>query len=266
MDALVTKKLLAINDEFYQTFSRDFSDTRMRLQPGVIKILSSLPTTSNILDLGCGNGELALWLANKRFSGNYIGLDHSKTLLEIARNKLSPNRREENWENQAGDDPFEGRFQFLEADIAQEPWEEQVRERAQSCSMSRLFDFVTAFATFHHFPGKKIQIQTLEKISLLLEENGHLILSNWQFLNSERLRRRIQPWESVDLSQEDVEPGDYLIDWRRGGRGLRYVHHFSEDELYSLASSTGFEVIKTFYSDGKGGNLGLYQVWEKRGQ
>lgn len=263
MDALVVKKLLAINREFYETFSRDFSETRMRLQPGVMKILGSLPTSSNILDLGCGNGELALWLVKKPFAGTYIGIDHSQTLLEIARKKLSFNRQLESAENQPGDDSAEGRFHFLEADIAQQSWEEQVLETLQNCSMDHLFDSVLAFATFHHLPGKRIQIQTLEKIFRLLKENGRLILSNWQFLNSERLRRRIQPWEKVDLSQDDVEPGDYLLDWRRGGRGFRYVHHFSEDELTSLASLTGFDVINTFYSDGEGGRLGLYQVWEK---
>jgi hypothetical protein len=32
----------------------------------------------------------------------------------------------------------------------------------------------------------------------------------------------------VGLSANDVDPGDYLLDWRSGGEGLRYIHHFSE--------------------------------------
>ncbi|NJN44464.1 MAG: hypothetical protein HC806_06915 [Anaerolineae bacterium] len=81
-------------------------------------------------------------------------------------------------------------------------------------------------------------------------------------MNSPRWRARIQPWERVGLSAEEVGLGDNLLDWRRGGEGLRYVHHFSEDELAHLAKDSDFEITDTFYSDGKEGNLGLYQVWK----
>ncbi|NUM45918.1 MAG: class I SAM-dependent methyltransferase, partial [Anaerolineales bacterium] len=87
------------------------------------------------------------------------------------------------------------------------------------------------------------------------------ILSNWQFLNSPRWVARIQPWERVGLTSEDVAPNDYILDWRRGGEGLRYVHHFSVPELSALAGTTDFEVLETFESDGAEGNLGLYQIW-----
>ncbi len=87
------------------------------------------------------------------------------------------------------------------------------------------------------------------------------IFSNWQFLNSPRWIARIQPWERVELTASDLDSHDYLLDWRRGGEGLRYVHHFSEAELAALAKETGFEVLETFVSDGAEGNLGLYQIW-----
>jgi tRNA (uracil-5-)-methyltransferase TRM9 len=57
------------------------------------------------------------------------------------------------------------------------------------------------------------------------------------------------------------------MDWRaeiNGGTtagGLRYVHIFSESELSDLAATSGFDVSEKFYSDGKEGNLGLYQTW-----
>jgi len=61
----------------------------------------------------------------------------------------------------------------------------------------------------------------------------------------------------------DVDECDYLLDWRSGGTGLRYVHYFSEEELAKMAESSGFRVVETFYSDGKEGNLAIYQVWRK---
>lgn len=87
------------------------------------------------------------------------------------------------------------------------------------------------------------------------------MLSNWDFLASDRLRRRIIPWQMIGLADDDVEPGDYLLDWRRGGHGLRYVHHFTPPALESLARDAGFEVDETFRADGEGGRLGLYQSW-----
>ena len=66
------------------------------------------------------------------------------------------------------------------------------------------------------------------------------------------------PWPD-DMT---VEAHDYLLDWRSGGKGLRYVHHFEERELAELAKASGFRIMDTFYSDGEKGNLGLYQVWK----
>ena len=101
-------------------------------------------------------------------------------------------------------------------------------------------------------------MQTVKK---LLKPNGKFILSNWQFLNSEKLKARIQPWSRIGLSDEDVDAGDYLLDWRSGGEGLRYAHHFSAEELLGLAEQVGFKVEAEFLSDGENGRLGLYQVW-----
>jgi len=53
-----------------------------------------------------------------------------------------------------------------------------------------------------------------------------------------------------------------LLDWRSGGKGLRYVHHFNEKELGELAKACGFRIMDIYYSDGERGNLGLYQVWK----
>ena len=75
---------------------------------------------------------------------------------------------------------------------------------------------------------------------------------------------RIQPWSEIGLDANAVDPDDYLLDWRLGGRGLRYVHHFQPGELYTLAKQTGFGLEESFFSDGEGGNLGLYQVWRKK--
>ncbi len=105
---------------------------------------------------------------------------------------------------------------------------------------SPAYDFVLAFAVLHHLPGEQTVIQVLQQIHRLLAPGGKFIFSVWQFLNSPRLRKRIQDWSEIGLSTSQVEQGDYLLDWRQGGHGLRYVHHFTADELEKLASRCGF--------------------------
>jgi hypothetical protein len=77
------------------------------------------------------------------------------------------------------------------------------------------------------------------------------------------LLARLQPWEQVGLYNYQVDAGDYLIDWRAGSSGLRYVHFFTEKELASLAAETGFKIWETYRSDGKGGRLSIYQIWKR---
>ena len=230
-------RLSALNRQFYQTFALQFSATRQRLQPGVQKVLESLPADASLLDLGCGNGELARELDRRGHAGAYVGLDYSHELLEEARGVGMGNLRAE----------------FLQADITSADWPGLV-------SLPR-FDFVFAFAVLHHLPGNDLRSRVLRQMRQLLSPEGSFVLSVWQFLNSARLRNRIQPWDMADITEQMVEPGDYLLDWRSGGQGLRYVHSFTEEELSNLAVSSGFRVVESFHSDGEGGKLGLYQFW-----
>jgi tRNA (uracil-5-)-methyltransferase TRM9 len=229
-------RLLDLNRQFYQTFALPFSSTRMRLQPGVRRILEGVSPLVNILDLGCGNGELARQLAERQHVGAYLGLDFSPALLAQVGQGLPSN------------------IQFLQADLSGDEWDIPLARKK--------YDLIIAFAVLHHLPGEELQLQVLRKVRALLSPSGRFIHSEWQFLHSPRLKNRIQPWERVGLSAADVDPGDYLLDWRQGGAGLRYVHHFSAAELKQLAAQAGFEIIDSFLSDGENSRLGLYQVWQ----
>ncbi len=238
MDADTAARLIEINRDFYTRFGNSFSATRHRLQPGVRHVLGLLKGDEAILDLGCGNGELARELAKRVHQGPYLGLDFSLPLL-----------------HEAGAQPDGFSAKFLEIDLT------KVRESREPLLAGRKWDVITAFAVLHHMPSNEIQFNILHAVHGLLSEKGKFILSNWQFLNSEKLRSRIQDWSKVGLSNAELDPDDYLLDWRSGGEGLRYVHHFSEGELAALAEAAGFTVGDTFYSDGESGNLGLYQTW-----
>jgi tRNA (uracil-5-)-methyltransferase TRM9 len=239
MDDKIAARLLELNRKFYQTFADQFSATRHRLQPGVIRILDRVLSQESILDLGCGNGELAKELSLRGHQGNYIGLDATPQFLKIARENL----------------PQKTSFVFLQKDLSDPAWHEDLPLRE--------FDLIFAFAVLHHIPRSSLREQILEKVNNLLAQDGLFIHSEWQFMNSARLRERIQPWGKIGLEFDQVDSGDYLIDWRQGGQGLRYVHSFSSDELDLLAKDTGFEILDYFSSDGEGENLGLYQIWKR---
>jgi len=236
----IAKRLIELNRKFYTDFGESFSATRGRIQPGVRRIIDSLDGDETILDLGCGNGELARTLARNGHLGAYLGLDFSLPLLADAESV-----------------PEGFNVEFRETDLTQLP------VISNQLSVTGHWKLITSFAVLHHIPSKDLRLNLLKTIHELLAEDGLFIHSNWQFLNSPRLRQRVKAWSEAGLSEADVDEDDYLLDWRSGGTGLRYVHHFNEEELAELAEAGNFQIVDTFYSDGKEGNLAVYQVWRK---
>jgi tRNA (uracil-5-)-methyltransferase TRM9 len=240
----VVQTLRRVNESFYQTFAAEFSATRERLQPGVLRALEMIPPGANILDLGCGNGEFARQLFLHSHQGLYLGLDLSEIMLEQARERVTDDRTH-----------------FLAVDLNDADWTSRLH--AAFPNLPPAFDCILAFAVLHHIPGSGQRLSLVRAAGELLLPQGIWIVSVWDFLASERLRGRILPWESAGLNPVDVEPGDSLIEWRRGGSGQRYVHHFTPESLRELAIAGGFSVLETYRSDGENGRLGLYQVWQR---
>lgn len=238
MDAAIAQRLVALNKEFYQTHAEAFSATRGRLQPGTLRVLEDVPADARVLDLGCGNGGVAAQLAASRHRGSYVGVDFSEGLLQAARQRLAAHPGY----------PAE----FMQADLSGE-W---------AANLEGQFDVVLAMAVLHHIPGRELRLAFLQQVRALLVTGGRFVHSNWQFMRSPKLAARVQPWSAIQLDEAQLDKGDYLLDWRSGGHGLRYVHQFSEEELAGLAAEAGFEVGEVFYSDGSTGDLSLYSSWQ----
>jgi len=234
MNEATIEKIIQLNYEFYQNFGKDFSATRARLQPGVQKMLREIGREQRVLDVGCGNGEFARQLADRGHTAPYLGVDFSLPLLAEARRV-----------------PEGFPATFLTFDITHTPW----------TGINGQFSVITSFAVFHHIPGEETRLRILAEIKTRLAPRGRFIFSTWQFLNSEKLRERLQDWSLMGIDPADVDEGDYLLDWRRGGRGYRYAHYYREAELAHLAEKSDFAIEESFYSDGATGDLGLYQVW-----
>ena len=235
MNFATAQCLLTINREFYDRFGDSFSATRQRLQPGVNQILETIHVDDSVLDLGCGNGHFLHELIRRGHRAPLLGVDFSLPLLRNAESTLG--------------------VEFREADLT------QLSVTSDQLSVTGHWSLITAFATLHHIPSTEIRLDILRMVKKLLKPGGKFILSNWQFLNSEKLKARIQPWSRVGLADSDVDEGDYLLDWRSGGEGLRYAHQFSAEELLGLCKQAEMSLSESFLSDGENGRLGLYQVW-----
>ncbi len=252
MDETIVHALLELNRRFYQDYAEPFAATRRRIQDGVRQAVIDLPD-GRYLDLGCGSGALAGYWARPRFDGTirqglYVGIDFSAGLLAEARQSL-PQKL-----------PDGLGIAFLQRDLMSPDWHRGIEGMP--------FDGILAFAVLHHLPGHENRLRFLKQVRSLIKPGCNFILSVWQIQNSPKLLSRRQPWEAAGLSENQMEPGDVLLDWRQSSRGspqsagLRYVHIFSEEEMHRLAESTGWSIQKSSYHDGHTGNLGLYQVWK----
>lgn len=241
MKPAVKEKLLNLNRQFYQGFAGSFSQSRHQAQPGVRQIARQVGMHDAVLDLGCGNGTFASALVSEGFRGSYHGGDSSPALLADAESRLSSQDA--------------AKMNFFELDLANPGWD--------SLLVAKQYDWLVCFAVLHHLPGEDLRQRTVNAFPALLKPGGCAAVSVWQWHNSPKLRERVLPWSEVAIDPDEIDPGDVLLDWRAEDvPGLRYIHTFDEPSLASLADRAGFHLNETFYSDGKSGDLALYQIWQ----
>ena len=224
-------QLLTLNRSFYDSVADPFAESRVRPQPGFTQLLDHLPQPCpHLLDVGCGEGRLGRFLLRRGAIEQYTGVDFSVALLEKA----------------AAHTPGV----FIARDLA-----------APNCLDGLgAFDAIACLAVLQHIPGWGNRVRLLQEMKAHVRERGRVILSTWQFMDSERQKRKIVDWAEVGLSQDELEPHDYLLTWQRGQKALRYVHLVDAEETLALAHAAGMQVLHQFRSDGKEEKLSLYSV------
>lgn len=232
MDESTALRLNAINRAFYRQTARDFDATRQRAWSGWERLLRSvrLPVES-ALDIGCGNGRFGRFLAARQAHKiAYCGIDSSADLLAFASAHL------QSCPHVCAD--------LLARDILVQPW-------PQRCAQ-----LVALFGLLHHVPGLERRRSLLRAAADCVLPGGWLVFTAWRFLDSARFQRRIVPW-SDDMQ---VEAGDYLLDWRRGSRSVRYCHHIDDAEHDSLIIAAGLRVVDDYREDG---GLNRYTILQR---
>jgi len=231
--------------DLYSTHAKEFSDTRQSPWAGWNRLVSNTVVASKkdikVLDLGCGNGRFLKFLMNTDLDiAKYIGVDNSRELLDIAENSIDNQRINAD---------------FMSLDLEDKNWDQKLSEVT---NMS--FDLIVVFGVMHHLHKFDIRKKILTSSYYLLNENGILCITYWQFVKMDRFKDKLKKADSVD--KDKFSENDYILPFG-DNNAVRFCHYVNETELEELEADTGFKVIDQYLSDGKEGNQNLYKLYQK---
>ncbi len=215
--------------KLYDELATDFSNSRAYPWKGWAKVKEYVEESQkkpfSVLDLGCGNGRFADFLKTEKMEfENYLGIDNSKELLQIAEERHSRDK-----------------VQFMFGDL-EESWENNLTDK---------FDVIVIFGVMHHISTSEKRVELLKKMKSLLDENGVIIVTYWQFGKYPRFTDKA----------ESLGNNDYLLPFN-GESKARFCHFVDEQEATELEKQAGCEVVTSYYSDGSDEQLNLYRFYK----
>ena len=237
MDREYAEYLLKKTKEDYNLIAEDFSITRDYIPEDMTMLSKYANKGDKILDLGCGNGRLIGLFEGKGIE--YIGVDNSKKMIEIARAKYPQGK-------------------FLVIPDLNLPFPDSS------------FDKVYCLAVFHHIPSDEFRLQFLNEIKKILKPQGILILTVWN-LNPFKMiligkkKRALSFFKYLILKllgKSKLDFNDFFIPWRDICQ--RYIHCFSKGKLKKIAEKSGFKIKELGISKSpKTKESGIYLIAEK---
>ena len=216
--------LLKTVSQGYNDIAQSFNESRKKpMKPMVYEITRNLNILAGdkILDLGCGNGRFlqVLLELKKDLSWEYIGLDNSSKLVEIARNNYGP---------------YFETFNLLDLSLRNE----------------LKYNYIFAWAVWHHLPGKRLRKKLLNDVYEQLQVGGYFIFSVWDLRKKENFFfLSLKSYLKQALQGQLLDWGDLLFDWKGGMNSLRYYHAFSYRELKKLVKDSSFKVEDIIQDD-----------------
>lgn len=219
MDKNYAQQLLKETRANYNRNASDFARARQNTWSGTQFLVEDyIQQGDKVLDLGCGNGRYFKLMKDKKI--DYLGVDFSQELIDIASQNYSGNQRAE----------------FKLDDILNLSLPDDA------------FDVIFSFAVFHHIPSEQLRQKMLREAYRVLTKEGKLILTVWNVRNDPNKKRKIiknNLKKIVGLSPLDFN--DIKVSF--GGLDQIYLHCFGKKELINLVQETGFEVKDTGFID-----------------
>jgi SAM-dependent methyltransferase len=237
MNPETIRHLNSINRAFYNAIAEDFDQTRGEAWPGWDRLRPHLEPPLRALDVGCGNGRFGLFLCDHLPPEGitYHGVDNNSGLLDFAHEALQPR--------------IGLRYMLTRSDVV------------EGVLPGGDYDLIVAFGLLHHIPGAANRQALIRALAGHLAPGGLLAFACWRFYEYARFVERITPWPN-DLAGQ-VEPGDYLLDWRRGHVALRYCHYIDDAEHQALVAASGLHEVESWRADGHSGEANRYSLLRK---
>lgn len=273
-------KLNQINKDFYKSVAAEFDSSRQYSWEGWDQLKKlpdgrALKEFKTVLDVGCGNARFYDFLISNGWVGDYVGIDNSTQLLELAQkrqfdlteeekaqlNLIEEKEVELNLSKATNRSITLQKYDIL--DLLKQPSTAQDFLNPFQNQSQDGVNLIISFGVLHHIPGAKNRQIFLKRLSELLAVDGLLVIAAWRFAEDSKYRERFTSWESIGLNKEDVEEGDYLLDWRRGESAIRYCHYCSDVELNNMVLSSGLKLLSSYSADGPNRVMNRYLVLKK---
>lgn len=207
----------------YDLISGKFSATRKHFWRGLEFIGDYVQDGDKVLDFGCGNGRLLELFEGKQIE--YIGVDVSEKLIEIAKNKY----------------PSDG-ISF-----------QKITGQASLAFPDNYFNSVYSIAVLHHFPSKEYREKMAEELFRVLAPSGRVVITVWNLYQKKYLKNLLSNWLGKLFGRSDLDWNDCYVSFtdNQGQVFPRFHHAFIKRELRRLFEEAGFEVEKCELSDGR---------------
>jgi len=228
-------RILSATPKIYNAIASDFSDTRGSSPAGGLWGLGDFAKYAKagdrILDLGCGNGRMAQLFEN--MDVEYLGLDNSEELIEIARDRYMGKM----W----------ARFEMCDA-LTIENCKLSAKGGSALGGKIENYNLVLMIAVLHHIPTKELRLKALKNAYDVLQPGGRLIISNWNLWKIGG-RKKFRYWPYLlDYRQKArfgaYNPSDAFVPWKANLRQsewhARYIHSYGKSEMKNLLKKAGF--------------------------
>lgn len=233
MNKDIAQQIIELNNKSYDAIANHFSVTRNYIWPDLKNLSEYVHEGDSILDIGCGNGRLYEELKSKKIK--YFGVDGSKNLIDIARERYSKDDKS---------------IQFGTFDIFHMPLEQ------------KQFDAIFAIAVINHIPSKELQAEAIKKLNDLLKPDGLLLMTNWNLLrptfsdksllyyNLKKWKMTKEAWKNkYGIDKKEFGLKDVMTEWTAGDESHPlYYYAFSLTEMDKLVENNGFKVLDSYYS------------------